>query len=73
MYAAPTIAALSARLEQDRRMLTSLARTLESRFEERCDSPWGRLTVRRLLTEVALAEAARCARELERRADTAEA
>jgi hypothetical protein len=73
MYATPTIAALLTRLEQDRRMLTSLARTLESRFEEQCDSPWGRLTVRRLLTEVALTEAARCARELERRAETAEA
>ncbi len=72
MYAAPAIAALLTRLEQDRRMLTSLARTLESRFEEQCDSPWGRLTVRQLLTEVALTEAARCARELERRGSVAE-
>jgi hypothetical protein len=72
VYAAPTIQALLARLDQDRRLLASLARTLEPRFEEACDSPWGRMTLRRLVIELAIAHPARLALELERIADAAD-
>lgn len=68
MYAAPTIDALLARLEQDRRLLASTARTLESRLDEQHTTPWGTQTLRGMVTEIALTETARSAQELERRA-----
>jgi hypothetical protein len=67
MYAAPTIPALLTRLEQDRRLVASFARHLESRLGEAHVTPWGHSTLRRLLTEVAITEPARCAQALERR------
>ncbi len=68
MYAAPTIGALLARLEQDRRLLASTARTLESRLDEQHATPWGTLTLRGMVTEIALTETASSAQELEQRA-----
>ena len=68
MYAAPTISALLARLEQDRRLVASTARMLESRLDEQHATPWGTLTLRDVVTEVTLTEPARSAQELERRA-----
>ena len=68
MYAAPTISALLARLEQDRRLVASTARTLELRLDEQHATPWGTLALRGMITEVALTEPARSAQELERRA-----
>ncbi len=71
MYAAPTVPALLQRLEQDRRLLVSLARTAE----EHAAPDDGRL--RRLLVESGLGAAARCAMAieaaLERLAEAAEA
>ncbi len=67
LYAAPSIPGLLARLDQDRRMLASLARSLEERLGETHESAWGRGTVRALLSEIAIAEPARCALALERR------
>ena len=72
MYAAPTLSALLTRLEQDRRLLASLARALESRLDEEHETAWGRITLRRVVAGVALAEAARCAQALERAAEAAE-
>lgn len=66
MYAAPTVSALLSRLEQDRRLLASLARHLESRLGEEHATPWGHVPLRRLLSEAAVVEAAGCARALER-------
>ncbi len=72
MYAAPTIPALLQRLDQDRRLLVSLARTSE---EHAAPEENGRL--RRLLVEGGLGAAARCAMALEaalaRLAEAAEA
>ncbi|HJM90034.1 MAG TPA: hypothetical protein QF624_10510 [Dehalococcoidia bacterium] len=68
MYAAPTIGALLARLEQDRRLLASTARTLESRLDEQHATPWGTLTLRGMVTEIALTVTASSAQELEQRA-----
>lgn len=65
MYAAPMLNALLARLEQDRRLLASLARTLESRLDEPHDTAWGRLPLRALVVLVALEEPARCAQAVE--------
>ena len=73
MYATPTLGALGGRLEQDRRLLVSLARTLESRLDEERATPWGRTTLRRVLGEVAVLEAARCAMGLEAAAGPLEA
>ncbi len=67
MYGAPTIPALLARLEQDRRMLTSLARHEESRLGDVVPGPWGDASLRRVLTEVALGKASRCAQAIEAR------
>ena len=72
MYAAPTLAALLTRLEQDRRLLASLARALGSRLDEEHQTAWGRTTLRRVVAGVTLAEAARCAQALERAAEAAE-
>ena len=65
MYAATTIPALLARLEQDRRLLASLARTLEPQLDEECETPWGRLTMRKLVTAVSIVQPARVAMELD--------
>ena len=65
MYAAPTLTALGVRLDQDRRLLVSLARQLEARFEESRVTAWGELTAHRLVVEVAVIEAARCAQAIE--------
>ncbi|MFA7249647.1 MAG: hypothetical protein WC273_08445 [Dehalococcoidia bacterium] len=66
MYATPTIGALLARLEQDRRQLTSLARGLEPSLDVQHPTPWGTVTTRRIVIEATIAEAARCAMALER-------
>ena len=71
MYAAPTIQALLTRLEQDRRFLASLGRTLGPRLDEECESPWGRLRVRRLVTEISIVQPARVALALEEAAGEA--
>ncbi len=65
MYAAPTIPALLGRLEQDRRLFTSFARTLASRLEDDAITAWGLLPLRQLLTTVTVVEPARCALMLE--------
>jgi len=65
MYAAPTLSGLLTRLEQDRRMLTSLARGLEGRLGERAGGAWEDLTLREVLSEVAIAAPAECAHSLE--------
>lgn len=66
MYAAPSIEALLTRLEQDRRLLASLARAAEHRLDERQPTPPGALAIRTRVAEVALLEPARCAQTLER-------
>ena len=66
-YAAPSLGALLSRLEQDRRLLTSLARQLESRLDEAAAQLEG-VTPRRALIQVLIAEPARCAQRLEREA-----
>lgn len=73
MYSAPAIPALLARLEQDRRMLASLARHEEARLDVPRPGPWGEASLRRVLTEVALGEASQCALALERRVAEIEA
>ncbi|MDP6606002.1 MAG: hypothetical protein QF664_07090 [Dehalococcoidia bacterium] len=73
MYAAPTVAALLSRLEQDRRLLASLARQLESRLDGEHPTAWGRTTLRAIVTDVALTASAACAQDLERRAAEATA
>jgi hypothetical protein len=65
MYAAPSIQSLLARLEQDRRLLVSLARTLAETLDERRQTAWGMLPLRELVTQVIVLEAARCAVALE--------
>ena len=66
MYATPTIPALLARLEQDRRQLASLARGRETMLDYEVATPWGYVPTRRVIVEAAIAEAARCAMALER-------
>ena len=73
MYAAPTLGALLSRLEQDRRLLASLARGLESRLAEEHASPWGRRPLQELVIEASLARPAQCAQALGVRADLADA
>jgi hypothetical protein len=65
MYAAPSIPALLSRLEQDRRLLTSLSRTLESRFDEQYETARGPMTLREFVTAVTIMDPARCAQALE--------
>ncbi len=66
MYAAPTIDALLTRLEQDRRLLVSLARAVESQLAERHPTPLGMIKLRTLVTEMVITEPARTAQVLER-------
>jgi hypothetical protein len=73
MYAAPTIPALLGRLEQDRRLLTSLARSLSTRFEEQVTTAWGVLPLRQLMATITVVEAARCAVILEHAGNSADA
>jgi hypothetical protein len=72
MYAAPTLSALGLRLDQDRRLLASLARHLDTRIDDPQVTAWGELTARRLVVEVAVIEAARCAQAIELGASTAQ-
>ena len=65
MYAAPTVDALLARIEQDRRLLASLARAAEARLAERHPTPLGAIELRALVAEMAIAEPARTAQALE--------
>ncbi len=64
-YGAPNLPALLTRLEQDRRVLTSLARQLESRLDSRLMFGTGETSPRRLLIEVLIEQPARMALELE--------
>ena len=76
MYAAPTIPALLQRLDQDRRLLVSLARAAAERLGGDDADPQDQRALRRLLVESGLGAAARCAMALEaalaRRAEAAE-
>lgn len=72
MYAAPTLPALLGRLEQDRRLLASLARALEPRLDEETASPWGRMPLRRLVTEMSIVRPAKVAMDLDALAGQAE-
>jgi hypothetical protein len=72
-YGAPTLQSLLGRLEQDRRVLASLARQLESRLETPATFGAREITPRRLLVEVLIEVPARAALELERIAGLREA
>ena len=65
MYAAPTIPALLQRLDQDRRLLVSLARAADERLGGEDADPQDQRALRRLLVEAGLGAAARCAMALE--------
>jgi hypothetical protein len=65
VYAAPSIPALLARLEQDRRLLTSLARALEAQFDDEYVTFRGAMTLRELVTAVTILDPARYALALE--------
>ena len=71
MYAAPTLPGLTSLLEQDRRRVASLARTLEAHLDDRYATPFGSTSLRALLVAVCVAEPARCALLLERLAPPA--
>jgi hypothetical protein len=71
MYAAPTLPALTSLLEQDRRRVASLARTLEAHLDETHATPFGPISLRGLLVAVCVAEPARCVLLLERLAPPA--
>ncbi len=65
MYGAPSLAGLLTRLEQDRRMLTSLTRSLHPRFKETVTTAWGNGTIHQLVIEFAIVEPAKIAQALE--------
>ena len=65
MYAAPTIPALLQRLDQDRRLLVSLARAAAERLGGEDADPRDQRALRRLLVESGLGAAARCAMAIE--------
>jgi len=65
MYGSPTLTGLLQRLEQDRRMLASLARGLESRLDTPSNGAWPGLSLRQVLSEVTIVAAAECAHALE--------
>jgi hypothetical protein len=65
MYGAPTLVGLLGRLEQNRRILASLARHLEPRLDEVVATAWGDRTLRQLLVLQAIEEPARCAQAFE--------
>ncbi|MCC6236435.1 MAG: hypothetical protein IT299_02545 [Dehalococcoidia bacterium] len=64
-YGAPNLAALLTRLEQDRRLLTSLARQLESRLDLTVLFGSDGVTPRQLLLDALIEQPARLALELE--------
>lgn len=66
MYGAPSLDGLLGRLEQNRRMLASLARHLEPRLDELVDCAWGELSLRQVMIEHAISEPARCAQALDK-------
>lgn len=65
MYGAPTLTGLLARLEQNRRILASLARTLETRLDELVATAWGEQPLRGVVILHAIEEPARCAQSFE--------
>jgi hypothetical protein len=65
MHGAPSLNGPLGRLEQNRRMLASLARHLEPRLDELVDSAWGELSMRQVVIEHAISEPARCAPALD--------
>ena len=65
MYGAPTLDGLLSRLEQNRRMLASLARHLEPKLDEVVTTGWGDRNLRQLLIQQTIEEPARCAQSLE--------
>lgn len=67
-YGAPNLPALLSRLDQDRRILTSLARQLESRLDELVGFGREELTPRALLIDALIEQPARVALELEQAA-----
>lgn len=73
MYGAPALTGLLARLQQDRRMLTSLIRQLRPRLTEEVSTAWGRDTLRHLVVEFVIVEPAKVAQTLEEVATQLEA
>lgn len=71
MYAAPTIPALLGRLEQDRRLFTSFARTFMPRADDEVQTAWGAIGLRQLVAMVTVVEPARCAMLLEQAGESA--
>lgn len=71
-YGAPNLQGLLTRLEQDRRVLTSLARQLESRLDLAMAFSSEEVTPRQLLLEALIEQPARLAFELERVAGLAD-
>ncbi len=65
MYATPDLEGLLLRVEQDRRQIASLARSMTARLGETHHTPFSFGTLRELLTEVSIVEPARCAQSLE--------
>lgn len=65
MYGAPTLAGLLGRLEQDRRILASLARTLEPRLDDVVRTAWGEQRLRQIVVRHAIEEPARHAQSFE--------
>lgn len=65
LYGAPTLPALLARLEADRRMLWALARRLGPAIDAPLSTAWGERTPRALLVELAIEGCARRAQTLE--------
>ncbi len=73
MYAAPTLPQLLGRLDQDRRLVASLARTAEHQLDEERTTPWGTMALRRMVTDIFIVRPARIAMELDAAADAADA
>lgn len=73
MYGAPTLTGLLGRLEQDRRILASLARHLEPRLVEVFTTAWGERSLRDVLILHAIEEPARCAMAFEQQLAAIEA
>lgn len=73
MYAAPTLPQLLGRLDQNRRLVASLARTLEGRLDEERPTPWGAMPLRRLVSDVLIVRPARVGLELDSAASEADA
>lgn len=65
MYGAPTVGGLLQRLEQDRRMIASQARSLDHRLAEPARGPWRDDSLRTVLSRITIAAPAACAQALE--------